>query len=276
IDFRKSHKVESKLNSSCSFESGNSVSNVASSSCSTYPSSSVNDYGAVSAYSGIALTERDHASLLINFTRAICHSLKESVTYFPKSAQHILNRLKIRVVEKWPDDLQVSVRAVSSFLFLRLICLALLNPKQYELINEPSHDYAQRNLLLITRVLQKAANVREKRCGLSPDDDDYDLLESINSSFADIKKDVADFIEIVSAPCALPKNYTKPCDVATHFATIISLAQKHLGKIKTEPMNRVSAFLSVIEMLKNHLNRYMGEISRNTLCGVKRTSNIIL
>jgi hypothetical protein len=49
-------------------------------------------------------------------------------------------------------------RAIGAFYFLRLICPALLAPQAYGLLDDPAHQVAQRQLILVSKVLQNLAN----------------------------------------------------------------------------------------------------------------------
>ena len=63
--------------------------------------------------------------------------------------------------EKWPHDRLVKTRVVSGFIFLRLICPAILNPRQFNLLQEPPHQMASRSLIMIAKCLQNLANLVE-------------------------------------------------------------------------------------------------------------------
>ncbi len=51
--------------------------------------------------------------------------------------------------------------SINSFIFLRLICPAILNPRQFNLINEIPSETASRSLILIAKSLQNLANLNE-------------------------------------------------------------------------------------------------------------------
>lgn len=58
-----------------------------------------------------------------------------SVEYFPKNLRYICHCLQRAVMAKWPNDQLIRTQAVGSFIFLRLICPAILYPRQFNLIN---------------------------------------------------------------------------------------------------------------------------------------------
>lgn len=62
---------------------------------------------------------------------------------------------------RWPQERLVRTRVVSGFIFLRLLCPAILNPRHFNLIAEtPSHN-ASRSLIMVAKCLQNLANLVE-------------------------------------------------------------------------------------------------------------------
>jgi Ras GTPase-activating protein 1 len=55
----------------------------------------------------------------------------------------------------------VKTRAVSGFIFLRLICPAILNPRMFNLVGEPPPPAASRSLVMVAKCLQNLANLVE-------------------------------------------------------------------------------------------------------------------
>lgn len=58
-----------------------------------------------------------------------------SVEHCPKNLRYICHCLQRSVMAKWPNDQLIRTQAVGSFIFLRLICPAILYPRQFNLIN---------------------------------------------------------------------------------------------------------------------------------------------
>lgn len=64
-------------------------------------------------------------------------------------------------MSRWPQERLVRTRVVSGFIFLRLLCPAILNPRNFGLITEtPSHN-ASRSLIMVAKCLQNLANLVE-------------------------------------------------------------------------------------------------------------------
>lgn len=62
----------------------------------------------------------------------------------PKTLRYICGCLQRAVVAKWPHERLVRTRVVSGFIFLRLLCPAILNPRSFNLIAEPPPPAAAR------------------------------------------------------------------------------------------------------------------------------------
>ncbi len=69
--------------------------------------------------------------------------------------------LQRNVTAKWPNERLVKTRAVSVFIFLRLLCPAILNPRQFNLLGDPPPPAAARSLVMIAKCLQNLANLVE-------------------------------------------------------------------------------------------------------------------
>ena len=50
---------------------------------------------------------------------------------------------------KWPNERLVKTRVVSGFIFLRLLCPAILNPRQFNLLSGKSNYITVKFLLLL-------------------------------------------------------------------------------------------------------------------------------
>lgn len=79
----------------------------------------------------------------------------------PKSVRYICGCLQKAVVAKWSGERLVRTRVVSGFIFLRLLCPALLNPRQFGLVNEQPSVAATRSLVMVAKCLQNLANLVE-------------------------------------------------------------------------------------------------------------------
>lgn len=52
-----------------------------------------------------------------------------------RTLRYICGCLQRAAMNKWPNERLVKTRIVSGFIFLRLLCPALLNPRQFGLVS---------------------------------------------------------------------------------------------------------------------------------------------
>uniref|UniRef100_A0A0K0EHZ2 Ras-GAP domain-containing protein n=1 Tax=Strongyloides stercoralis TaxID=6248 RepID=A0A0K0EHZ2_STRER len=82
----------------------------------------------------------------------------ESRNKCPSLLQEIFNDLKEMVLQYYPNRIDVQRLAISSFLVMRFFATAVLNPRQYSLINDQPEGDVNRTLLLVSKILQKITN----------------------------------------------------------------------------------------------------------------------
>ncbi|XP_053405598.1 ras GTPase-activating protein 1-like [Mercenaria mercenaria] len=97
----------------------------------------------------------------VDFLTEMVESIFKSTESCPKVLRYICGRLQKTVSAKWPEDESVRTRVVSGFVFLRLLCPAILHPKSFNLITETPSETAVRTLKLIAKALQNLANLVE-------------------------------------------------------------------------------------------------------------------
>lgn len=104
-----------------------------------------------------------NAEFLLMILDQVTQSIFTSPDACPRTVRYICNCLQKAVVAKWqsPNDRLVRTRVVSGFIFLRLLCPALLNPRQFGLVSETPHQMATRTLIMVAKCLQNLANLVE-------------------------------------------------------------------------------------------------------------------
>lgn len=75
--------------------------------------------------------------------------------------RHICGCLQRMVAKQWPDNEIVKPRVVSGFIFLRLLCPAIVHPRTFNLVTEPPAEPASRTLKLVAKSLINLANLVE-------------------------------------------------------------------------------------------------------------------
>ncbi|KAL6078843.1 Ras GTPase activating protein ira2 [Balamuthia mandrillaris] len=89
-------------------------------------------------------------------TTKLFKGLTKNSHELPAEIREILRHVFDEVQNKFGED--AAFKAVGAFLFLRYLCPSLSAPQKYGLLTESTHPKAQRQLLLITKVLQNLAN----------------------------------------------------------------------------------------------------------------------
>lgn len=102
-----------------------------------------------------------NAEFLLQILDLVTQSIFTSPDACPRSVRFICNCLQKTVVAKWPGERLVRTRVVSGFIFLRLLCPSLLNPRQFGLVTETPPTAATRTLIMVAKCLQNLANLIE-------------------------------------------------------------------------------------------------------------------
>lgn len=102
-----------------------------------------------------------NAEFLLQILDQVTLSIFLSPDACPRSVRYICGCLQKAVVAKWPGERLVRTRVVSGFIFLRLLCPALLNPRQFGLVSEQPSPAATRSLVMVAKCLQNLANLVE-------------------------------------------------------------------------------------------------------------------
>lgn len=76
-----------------------------------------------------------NAEHLLSLLDTVVDSIFNSVDSCPPCIRYICGCLQRAVCMKWPNDPLIRTRVVGSFIFLRLICPAILNPRQFALLD---------------------------------------------------------------------------------------------------------------------------------------------
>jgi len=102
-----------------------------------------------------------NAEFLLATLDDVTHSIFLSSDACPRTLRYICGCLQKAAVAKWPHERLVRTRVVSGFIFLRLLCPAVLNPRSFNLLPEPPPPHAARSLVMVAKCLQNLANLVE-------------------------------------------------------------------------------------------------------------------
>ncbi|XP_031782247.1 ras GTPase-activating protein 1 [Nasonia vitripennis] len=198
-----------------------------------------------------------NAEFLLQVLDEVTLSIFTSPDMCPKSLRYICCCLQRAVVAKWPHERLVRTRVVSGFIFLRLLCPAILNPKSFNLIAESPSPAATRSLVMVAKCLQNLANLVEFG-GKEP------YMEVVNPFILKNKERMVVFLDQLSnvsdkpePECISPRG---KCilDIAKDLATLHHICVSHLKELQilSKQQPTIKRLVTVTEMLSNHKQRY--------------------
>lgn len=110
----------------------------------------------IKAEDGVDVQRNMHK--IIEFAQSIVDAVLESEHLLPPIFFTLIHHLRKSTEEKFSQDENVGFIATSGLLFLRFICPALLSPQLYGLPSTNGNNNVQRNLLMISKIIQQLAN----------------------------------------------------------------------------------------------------------------------
>uniref|UniRef100_T1JFR2 Ras GTPase-activating protein 1 n=1 Tax=Strigamia maritima TaxID=126957 RepID=T1JFR2_STRMM len=198
-----------------------------------------------------------NAEHLLNILEEMIESIFMSVESCPRTLRYLFGCLQRSVGAKWPRDSLVVTRVVSGFIFLRLFCPAILNPRQFNLITEIPTEMAARSLLHIAKCLQNLANLVEFG-GKEP------YMEVVNPFITKHRERMILFLDVLSNVYEKPEPEETSCssvpiDLARDLATVHYICVVHLQDLQNMARLRpnIKKLVTVTEMLSRHKEKYM-------------------
>ncbi|ORX78226.1 Rho GTPase activation protein [Basidiobolus meristosporus CBS 931.73] len=105
---------------------------------------------------------RAHWKVLIGYTKMLWKSIEKTQAKCPSELRVFFSELRAIIQAKYSEQNQsVRYTCVSGFIFLRLFCPALLNPKQFQLVKEQPDARTRRTLTLLAKTTQSLANLSD-------------------------------------------------------------------------------------------------------------------
>ncbi|XP_015790236.1 ras GTPase-activating protein 1 isoform X2 [Tetranychus urticae] len=201
-----------------------------------------------------------NAEHLLSLLDDVVEKIFRSVEHCPATLRYICGCLQRAVSAKWPNDHYVKTRVVGSFIFLRLICPAILNPRVFNIINETPSEIAARSLILIAKSLQNLANLVE--FGVKEP-----WMEVVNPFILKNKARMIKFLNDLSNvyECPDPEDIPRG-DASRELATVHSLCELYKDEIFNLSHNRTTLrkLVAVSDMLTKHKLHY-SEACQTTL-----------
>uniref|UniRef100_A0A8V0YI45 Ras GTPase-activating protein 1 n=1 Tax=Gallus gallus TaxID=9031 RepID=A0A8V0YI45_CHICK len=98
---------------------------------------------------------------LLSILSELVEKIFMAAEILPPTLRYIYGCLQKSVQNKWPTNTTMRTRVVSGFVFLRLICPAILNPRMFNIISDSPSPTAARTLTLVAKSVQNLANLVE-------------------------------------------------------------------------------------------------------------------
>ncbi|XP_014294601.1 ras GTPase-activating protein 1 [Halyomorpha halys] len=195
-----------------------------------------------------------NAEFLLQVLDEVTLSIFMSADACPKTVRYICGCLQKSVVGKWPHERFVRTRVVSGFIFLRLLCPAILNPRQFNLISEPAPPMAARSLIMVAKCLQNLANLVEFG-GKEP------YMEVVNPFILKNKERMVVFLDQLSNVTDKPESEGErgKGDPARDLGTLHHICVSHLKELQQLGKNHATLkkLVTVTEMLSKHKQKYL-------------------
>ncbi|CAG9835516.1 unnamed protein product [Diabrotica balteata] len=195
----------------------------------------------------------NNAEFLLQILDQVTLSIFMSPDACPRSVRYICGCLQKAVVSKWADERFVRTRVVSGFIFLRLLCPALLNPRQFGLVSEQPTPAATRSLVMVAKCLQNLANLVEFG-GKEP------YMEVVNPFILKNKERMVVFLDQLSmvGDPGEPRVTNVP-DSAKELATLHHICVAHLTELQAVAKlnSNIKTLVTVTEMLAKHKQKYL-------------------
>ncbi|XP_033611154.1 ras GTPase-activating protein 1 isoform X2 [Cryptotermes secundus] len=195
-----------------------------------------------------------NAEFLLQILDEVTLSIFMSAEACPKTVRYICGCLQRTVMGKWPHERLVRTRVVSGFIFLRLLCPAILHPRQFNLISEPPPPMAARSLIMVAKCLQNLANLVEFG-GKEP------YMEVVNPFILKNKERMVVFLDQLSNLTEKPEPEETRIkgDPARDLGTLHHICVSHLKELQAlgKTQATIKKLVTVTEMLSKHKQKYL-------------------
>ncbi|MEE6458735.1 hypothetical protein FKM82_000408 [Ascaphus truei] len=180
----------------------------------------------------------------------------------PPTLRYIYGCLQKSVQQKWPSNNTMRTRVVSGFVFLRLICPAILNPRMFNIISDSPSPTAARTLTLVAKSLQNLANLVEFGAK-------EPYMEGVNPFIKNNKHRMIMFLDELGNVPELPDitDHSRT-DLSRNLAALHEMCVAHSDELRTLSNERgaqqhvLKKLLAITELLQQKQNQY--SVTNNT------------
>ncbi|KAG8456401.1 hypothetical protein GDO86_002255 [Hymenochirus boettgeri] len=217
---------------------------------------------------------------LLNILSEVVERIFMAAEILPPTLRYIYGCLQKSVQQKWPSNTTMRTRVVSGFVFLRLICPAILNPRMFNIVSDSPSPTAARTLTLVAKSLQNLANLVEfgakaregeaadvpQSCIFLSGAEPY--MEGVNPFIKNNKHRMIMFLDELGNVPELPdttEHYRT--DLSRNLAALHEMCVSHSDELRTISNERgaqqhvLKKLLAITELLQQKQNQY--SISNN-------------
>ncbi|XP_070541978.1 ras GTPase-activating protein 1-like isoform X2 [Ptychodera flava] len=192
---------------------------------------------------------------LLTYLKDLSESIFSSANFCPLPVRYLCGCLQGDVKRKWPNNVDTHSRVVSGFIFLRLICPAILNPRQFNIASEPLSDTAARTLTIVAKAIQNLANLVEFGAK-------EPYMEALNPFIVLNKGRMIRFLEELSNVDDWPEINPPMCtDLSRDLAALHQLSVSHMKDLQRLSTSKphMKKLQLVTKTLMQKQKQYMGE-----------------
>uniref|UniRef100_A0A3P9GX68 Ras GTPase-activating protein 1 n=2 Tax=Oryzias latipes TaxID=8090 RepID=A0A3P9GX68_ORYLA len=204
---------------------------------------------------------------LLNILSELVEKIFLAAEILPPTLRFIYGCLQKSVQRKWPNT-TMRTRVVSGFVFLRLICPAILNPRMFNIIDDPPSSTAARTLTLVAKSVQNLANLVEFGAK-------EPYMEGVNPFIKCNKQRMIMFLDELGNVPELPETTEHfRTDLPRDLAALHEVCVAHSDELRTLSNERgaqqhvLKKLLAITELLQQKQAQYAMSNSNRTECTI--------
>ncbi|XP_048786307.1 ras GTPase-activating protein 1-like isoform X3 [Lagopus muta] len=200
---------------------------------------------------------------LLSILSELVEKIFMAAEILPPTLRYIYGCLQKSVQSKWPSNTNMRTRVVSGFVFLRLICPAILNPRMFNIISDSPSPTAARTLTLVAKSVQNLANLVEFGAK-------EPYMEGVNPFIKSNKHRMIMFLDELGNVPELPDTMEHSrTDLSRYLAALHEMCVAHSDELRTLSNERgvmqhvLKKLLAITELLQQKQNQY--SVSNNIM-----------
>ncbi|XP_005803569.2 ras GTPase-activating protein 1 [Xiphophorus maculatus] len=205
---------------------------------------------------------------LLNILSELVEKIFMAADILPPTLRFIYGCLQKSVQQKFPSNHTMRTRVVSGFVFLRLICPAILNPRMFNIIADPPSPTAARTLTLVAKSVQNLANLVEFGAK-------EPYMEGVNPFIKNNKHRMIMFLDELGNVPDLPEQPESfRADLSRDLAALHEVCATHSDELRTLSNERgaqqhvLKKLLAITELLQQKQTQYAMSNSNRTECTI--------